>query len=88
MKFKELYYFENEFLDKFAADNNLSNIRCVCLDTLAGDKLCYQIIVNNNLYFKAFKIKEHDGQIKFIIKKKYKKIYKKRKTLFDIEEIC
>ena len=88
MKFKELYYFEDEFLDKFAADNSLSNIRCICLDRVAGDKLCYQIIVDHTLYFKGFKIKEHDGQIKFIIKKKHKKIYKKRKTLFDIEEIC
>ena len=73
MKFKELYYFENEFLDRYAVDKNLSNIRCICLDKVAGDKLCYQIVVDKNLYFKAFKIKEHNGEIKFIIKKKYKK---------------
>lgn len=87
MKFKE-YYFENDFLDKYAVDNNLSNIRCICLDKVSGDKLCFQIVVNKNLYFKAFKIKQHDGTMKFIIKKRYKKIYKKRKSLFDIEEIC
>lgn len=92
MKFNQKFYLEDEFVNKYAVDENLSNIEVKCISIVnKQDKLKYIIFVKDlNKKFNAYLTRDdHDDEPYFIIHRNFSpiKTMKIKKKLIDLVDL-